>query len=81
MFVDQKEGLAFLLSGLTIVLFIIAIIAFIKYGGHLAFYVSAIGAFAVGILNAWVISKMPEHVTMGPRREQRRRRTKRKRSR
>lgn len=58
MSVDKPEALAFLLSGLTVVLFIIAIIVFIKYGGSILFYVVVAAAFVIGFLNAWIISKM-----------------------
>jgi len=81
--VDKPEALAFILSGLTVVLFIIAIIVFIKYGGSAIFYIVVIIAFVTGFLNAWVISKMER--PGGPSRMRntptRRRRSSRKRKR
>ncbi len=58
MFVDRREGLAFTLSGITVALFIIAVIVFIKYGAGWGFYGTIVLAFAIGFTNAWVISKM-----------------------
>ncbi len=78
---DRTETLGFLLSGLTVVLFIIAVIAFIKFGGRWPFYVTVIVAFIVGFLNAWVISRIPEHEGLHisfarPRKRARRKRSK-----
>lgn len=58
MFVDRREALAFLLSGLTVVLFIIAIIVFIKYGARAAFYILVAVALAAGVANAWMITRI-----------------------
>lgn len=57
MFVDRREALAFLLSGITVILFIIAIIVFIKYGATMVFYVVVVLTFAAGVINAWIISR------------------------
>ena len=58
MFVDRREALAFLLSAVTVVLFILAIIVFIKYRANAYFYTVVALAFASGFVNAWIISKM-----------------------
>jgi hypothetical protein len=58
MFVDKREAFAFLLSGLTVILFIIAIIVFIKYGAHSTFYGIMIVALAAGVANAWMITRI-----------------------
>ncbi len=82
MLIDRLEMPAFLLSAITVVLFIIALIVFIKYGAGIAFYIVVVLAFAAGFLNAWAISKMeagrtaPAPPQPRPRRHARRRRRK-----
>lgn len=56
--IDESERLGFILSIITVVLFIIAIAIFIGYGAKAQFYIVAVLAFIVGFLNAWVISKI-----------------------
>ncbi len=56
--IDESERLGFILSVLTVILFIIAIAIFIGYGAKTPFYIVAVLTFAVGFLNAWVISRI-----------------------
>jgi uncharacterized membrane protein len=56
--IDESERLGFILSIITVVLFIIAISIFIGYGAKAPFYIVAVLAFIVGFLNAWVISRI-----------------------
>ncbi len=56
--IDRLQMPAFLLSAITVVLFIIALIVFIKYGAGTVFYIVVVVALAAGFLNAWAISKM-----------------------
>ncbi len=55
--VSNNEIVSIVLSAATVVLFIIAVIVFIDYGGSALFYVIVILAFASGLLNAWIISR------------------------
>ncbi|MCL5115334.1 MAG: hypothetical protein M1528_02270 [Candidatus Marsarchaeota archaeon] len=55
--VSNNEIVSIALSAITVVLFIIAVIVFINYGGSSLFYVIIVIAFVVGLLNAWLISK------------------------
>ncbi len=55
----RRESLGFLLSGLTLLFFIIAIIVFINYGARIGFYIVVVITFIIGILNVRVISKIP----------------------
>lgn len=41
----------------TIILVIVCIAVFIKYGGHAAFYILAAVTLIVGFANAWLIAK------------------------
>lgn len=64
----RKELANLALSALTVVLFVIAIIVFIDYGGSAIFYAVVVLALASGFLNAWLISRdAPErHVVAMP---------------
>ncbi len=66
MLFDRRELLAFILSAITVALFIVAVAAFIRYGAHILFYGAVVVAFAAGFLNAWVISKMEAQKNKAP---------------
>ena len=63
---DRRELLAFILSAITVALFIVAVAAFIKYGARILFYGAVIAAFAAGFLNAWVITRMEAQKSIVP---------------
>ena len=48
--------LEFITSIITIVLVVLTLAIFIKYGASILFYVLVIITFAVGFFNAWLIS-------------------------
>lgn len=55
-----KETINIALSIITVVLFVIAIVVFIDYGGNAVFYAVVVLAIALGFVNAWLISKSTE---------------------
>lgn len=63
---DRLELLAFILSAITVALFIVAVAAFIRYGPRVLFYGAVIVAFAAGFLNAWVIARMEAQKSIAP---------------